>query len=378
VGVTQAGLMNFQLFQEKAKESKVDAIVAVCGKSVTYLSGAGLPGTLGRLQDFPHTPRMNIVVWPTGGSPTLIVTALAERVAQRDGWIENLRVYKEYVESPMRVLGAVLRDRGLSKARIGIEKRYLGAVHWDELREQLPSAEFIDIADVLESVRNIKTDVEIRLLKKAADMQDEALLEAFANARAGHAERDVHANIISSLLRRGAQSAHGILRTSSNRVYYGGESSAPLQPGDIIQCDYVSYVDNYAANLSRVAVVGEPSSEQRSIYADLLAIHRRGVATMLKPGVRARDVFRFVESEMTSAGYSKPVGLVGHSVGLVWHQEEPILSEVEDRELRAGMVICFEPEITDYAIQDEILISDKGPQLLSDRFDTNQMFVIQE
>ncbi len=72
-------------------------------------------------------------------------------------------------------------------------------------------------------------------------MMDEALLEVFSETRAGHTERQLHASLIGSLLRRGAQFAHGILRTSSNPVIYGGESSAPLKPGDIIQSDYVSY-----------------------------------------------------------------------------------------------------------------------------------------
>jgi Xaa-Pro aminopeptidase len=369
--------MNSKLFEARVSESQLDAVVAVAGKSVVHLSGASLPGTLGRLQDFPHTPRMNIVVWPSSSSPTLIVTALSQGVARHESWIEDLRPYEEYVESPMAILARVIKDRDLAKARIGIEKRYLGAARWEELREMLPQVQFIEVADLLEGVRNIKTEAEVALLKRAADMQDEAILEVFGEARAGQTERELHARLIGSLIRRGAQHAHGILRTSSNLVYYGGESAAPLKPGDIIQCDYVSYVDNYAANLSRVAVVGKSSVEQVKKYKDLLTIHRRTIASMLRPGVRAKDIFHFVEAETVTAGYPKPPALVGHSIGVVWHQEEPVLSGVEEREMKAGMVVCLEPEIPDYAIQDEILITEKGPKLLSERFNTDEIFVIQ-
>jgi Xaa-Pro aminopeptidase len=167
-----------------------------------------------------------------------------------------------------------------------------------------------------------------------------------------------------------------MFRTSSNPVIYGGESLAPLTRGDVIQTDYVSYVDNYSANLSRVAVVGEPTEEQVRTYNVLLDVHRRTIETMLRPGVPAKDVFHFVGSKLAEAGYPTPRALIGHCAGIVWHQEEPIMNPVEPRPLKAGMVVCLEPRVFDYHIQDEILITNQEPQLLSDRFDTNRMFVI--
>jgi methionine aminopeptidase len=97
---------------------------------------------------------------------------------------------------------------------------------------------------------------------------------------------------------------------------------------------------------------------------------------MLKPGVPAKNVFHYVSSELVSAGYPPARALVGHCLGVVWHQEEPILTAAEERELKAGMVVCLEPEISDYCLQDEIFITDRGPILLSDRVATDEMLMI--
>ena len=44
--------------------------------------------------------------------------------------------------------------------------------------------------------------------------------------------------------------------------------------------------------------------------------------------------------------------------------------------VEAGMVIAMEPHIGNWHLQDLILITDGGPKLLSDRFNTDEMFVI--
>ncbi|RIK38689.1 MAG: hypothetical protein DCC58_16335, partial [Chloroflexi bacterium] len=255
-------------------EQGYDAIVARSGRNVAYLSGMRFPGTLGRLQDFTHAPRAAVIVWPASGEPTLLASHIAAGLARRTSWLADIRGYTEYSESPYALAAQVLRERGLAAGRIGVERREFGVEQWETLAAGLPQAELVDCTDQLEAVRNIKTPAELALLRAAAEIQDAAHLEVFSSVRPGERERDLHARMIATLLRLGCDSAHGMLQASTNIVTYGGEGETRIERGVAVRTDYVSYLEGYAANLSRMAVMGQPTAEQATLYARLLQVHQ--------------------------------------------------------------------------------------------------------
>lgn len=366
---------NETLLRAGIDELGLDALIARSGRNVAYLSGLTFPGTLGRLQDFAYSPRATLVVWQPRGEPTLVASAIGAGLARERSWIEDIRVYREYVESPFATAATLLGERNLAAGRIGVERRELGVDHWAELQEALPNAEFVDCTDMLESVRNIKTPAELERMKTAIEIQDEAHLKVFSEARPGDTERDLHARMVGRMIENGADSAHGMLQASTTPVTYGGEGDAPIQPGVAVRTDYVCYYQGYSANLSRMAVMGKPSTGQIERYAEVRRIHQTISDRVLRPGVAAEDVHRFGRELLLDARSTVVSGLVGHSVGLWWHQEEPMLAPGEKRQLRAGMVVCLEPILDAFwHLQDEFLITNDGPELLSTMFDTSQIF----
>lgn len=370
-------IFNQTELQRAFVEHGLEAIVARSGRNVAYLSGMNFPGTLGRLQDFANAPRAALVVWPRQGEPTLFVSNIARGLAERLSWIEDIRSYVEYVESPYALVGRSLRERGLGSARIGVERREIGADNWEEFASELPDAELVDVTDVLEGVRNIKTEPEIALLRQAVEIQDEAHLDVFRTARRGDTEKKLHTRMIAAMLRLGAESAHGMMQASSNPVTYGGEGPIPIRLGDALRTDYVCYYQGYPANLSRMAVMGTPSAAQEALYRVLLSVHQTTIERMLRPGVAANEIFGFVRERFIEAGFEWNGGLVGHSVGVWWHQEEPMLVPNESRTLKAGMVVCLEPILERFwHLQDQILITEDDPVILSNRFGIDQLFVM--
>jgi Xaa-Pro dipeptidase len=358
-------------------EQNLDVIVARSGRNVAYLSGMTFPGTLGRLQDFANAPRAALVVWPRQGDPVLFVSNIARGLAERLSWIEDVRSYTDYVDSPYAAVARDLRARGLSTGRIGVERREFGVDNWQAFTAELPDAELVDVTDLLESVRNIKTEAEIALMRRAVEIQDEAHLDVFRTANRGDTEKKLHARMIAALLRLGAESAHGMLQASTNPVTYGGEGAVPIERGVAVRTDYVCYYQGYPANLSRMAVMGTPSAEQVARYQTLLGVHRATIEQMLRPGIAASAVWHFVRDRFNDAGFEWNVGLVGHSTGVWWHQEEPMLVPNESRTLRSGMVVCLEPILEGFwHLQDQILITDADPIILSDRFGIDRLFVM--
>jgi Xaa-Pro aminopeptidase len=66
--------------------------------------------------------------------------------------------------------------------------------------------------------------------------------------------------------------------------------------------------------------------------------------------------------------------LAGHSVGCWWHQQEPIIRRGNPWRLEQGMVIAMEPHVNHWHIQDLFLITANGPQLISNKFNTDEPF----
>lgn len=376
---TRNPLYNAAALAQLIQEHALDAIVVRSGRNVAYLSGMTFPGTLGRLQDFSHSPRAALVVWPAVGDPTLLVSGIAQGLAQRESWFDDIRTFTEYQDSPYLLAAQNLHDRGLGHGRIGIERRELGADHWQEFRDSLPDAELVDCTDALEGVRNLKTPGEIELLKHAVEIQDQAHLTVFSGAKPGDTERQLHARMVGTMLELGADSAHGMMQSSTTPMTYGGEGDTLVAPGVLLRTDYVCYYRGYAANLSRMAVMGQPTGEQRRLYAVLLQTHRSTIEHRLRAGVPVRDVHAFVKQQFEAAGFEWNKSLVGHSIGVWWHQEEPMFVPGETRTLQSGMVVCLEPILEDFwHLQDQIMITDDHPIVLSSGFETDELFVMGE
>ena len=351
------------------------AVVARSGKNFTYLSGFSYPGTLGRHLDFPDSPREVLLVWPRHGEPFMVLNHYAVALARRDSWLKNIEIYDDYAESPYERMAEVLKRMGLDQETIGFEKSYLSAARWEEVAGLLPGARVFDCTELMDQVRWVKTAGEVRLLEEAANILDDAYLEVFPTVRVGATEREVHAHLVESCIRRGAQWAHGILNSSRNTVGYGGEGDLKFQKGDIIRNDYVSYFQGYPGHQSRTVVVGSPSDEQKQTYQIMLDIYHATIE-QCQIGAKASDIHRFAQEQFREQGYEDRVSLVGHGVGPWWHQQEPYIVSTSPWELEEGMVLAMEPHVGFWHLQDMILITRDGPRLISTRFSTDEMLVV--
>ena len=73
---------------------------------------------------------------------------------------------------------------------------------------------------------------------------------------------------------------------------------------------------------------------------------------------------------------SADLPMLGHNIGAEVH-EEPMIVQADTGTLEAGMMICVEPFILkQYQIQDQLLITQNGFELLSKDFDTRELFVV--
>jgi Xaa-Pro aminopeptidase len=374
-GTAPQCIANVARLHELMDRHRLAAVVARSGQNFTYLSGLAYPGTLARHLDLADSVRGVLLVWPRHGEPVIVLNRIAEGLTRRDSWVKRVEVYDAYTESPYLRLARVIEAAGLGRERVGFEKTYVSATHWEEVQRHLPTLQMVDCARLMDEVRWVKTPAEIARLETGADLLDEAYLEVFPTIRPGETERAVHSRIIASCLRRGANWAHGILNASTNLVPYAGESDTAFARGDVVRTDYVAYVDGYPGHQSRNAVLGRPGAGQQREYAITREIYGMTI-DRCRPGARAGDIYEFVVQEFAKHGWPYTTSLVGHGVGCWWHQQEPVLARGSEIVLEEGMVLALEPHKDYWHIQDMVLVQRGAPRLLSDRFPTDEMFVI--
>src|SRR3990170_3322681 len=122
-----------QLFED----SSLDAFVASSYTNVSYLAGTNI------LTQKLIPDRLAMVLWPRTSDPTLMICSIEEELVRREAAVQDVRMYVEHKESPIKLLSAVMTERGLENKRIGIEEAVLSAKYYKELIAQLPLATLV-------------------------------------------------------------------------------------------------------------------------------------------------------------------------------------------------------------------------------------------
>lgn len=366
-------LINVARLEDRMDAAGLDAVVARAGINLCYLSGFAYPGTLARHVDLADSPRPIYVVWPRRGEPRMVLNAIAEGLSRRDSWIETFDVYEAYIDNPAERLARTLTDMGLGGARVGFERNYISAADWETIARALPAMTMRDSAGVMDEVRMVKTEGEIALFKKGADILDAAFMKCFPLVRPGIRERDLHGVLVNDCLANGCEFVHGILNSSRNTIAYAGESDFVFGAGDAIRTDYVAYYKGYPGHQSRCAVVGRASEAQKAEYRVIRDLYRAACA-YLRPGRTAGEVCAYVTEIFGKAGLPyKPI-IAGHGVGAWWHQQEPIIARGNPRVLEEGMVIAMEPHVNHWHIQDILVVRKDGAEVISNKMSTDAVF----
>jgi len=373
--MTREKLMNVEEFRRALEKSGFDAVVAVSQPNVFYTSGAFITTQ----KSIPS--RLAMTVLPKEGGDVLLVCNIEESLARTESWIEDVRSYVEFAQSPISLLADVLTEKGLADGRIGVEKKYLSAAFYDELVEALPRTRFEAGDSLFDEVRSIKTIGEIERYRQAGLATERALVEAFREAKVGQTERELRYSILDKLARLGASNTNFATLAAADQSWHGHPPARDreLQPGDLVRVDVGAAFDVYGSDVARMAVVGNPTELQREIYAKHRQVQRKAIEYM-RPGVRACDVFQRCVQTYAELGIQCPGPHVGHGFGLGGH-EIPMLQPYNTLELRPNMLICIEPVVMlkgigGFQLEDLVLVGEDGAEILTTYADTQELFVI--
>lgn len=260
-----------------------------------------------------------------------------------------------------------------------------------------------DIAKVVHEMRAIKTDAEIKLIERAAQISAEAHLAAMKTVKPGMYEYEIEALVDYTFRRHGcAASSYGSIVGGGNNatILHYVKNDAQLKDGELLLLDAGAEYQTYAGDITRTFPInGKFTNEQREIYELVLSAQvacveaaRAGVsmdelynlsARILTEGLVRLNVLQGETEKLIEEGEHKKFypHKLGHFLGMDVHDVGAYYKDGTARPLEAGMIVTIEPglyfnEATDESvpekykgigvrIEDDVLITKDGNRVLT-------------
>ena len=275
-----------------------------------------------------------------------------------------------------------------------------------------PPQTIVDPTSILHEMRVFKSEAEVEIMQRAADIAAAAHVEAMQTVRAGMKEYEVEAQLEASFRRQGAagSSYTSIVGSGANATtlhYITNQDT--LRDGDLLLVDAGAEYQGYASDITRTFPInGKFTEAQRDIY-DLVLQTQLSCIDMVRPGVRLEDL-KTHSVEMLTEGMVKlgllkgdPAKLIeekkymqfymhnlGHFLGIDVHDAGRYYFNGESRPAEPGMVMTIEPGLyispdtknipegfnqevpakylgIGVRIEDDVLVTETGARVLTDK-----------
>lgn len=244
-----------------------------------------------------------------------------------------------------------------------------------------------DILDFVHSLRSVKSQAEIEVMRKSAAIAIQAHQVAKETITAGIYEYEVEAVINQVFRSQGANgwAYPGIVASGANScVLHYTSNDRKLEKGDLVLIDAGCEYQYYASDITRVNCVDlEMSREQKDIY-DVVVTANQKATQSVKPGASFMDTHQVatavIAEGLANLGYIKDkndpeqvrkyyMHGTGHSLGMDVHD---VGIDKKSTVYVPGMVTTIEPGIyiADKAIgvriEDDVLVTNTGFDVLTE------------
>ena len=317
------------------------------------------------------------------GNAALMVGPESRIFAQDVAKIEKVFVLKEFRESAdpsypelkADTFRDVFRAIGVAgdKIRIGLGS-YLDFTLpiVDGLKDNYPQADISVCADIMVSLRKIKSANEIACLKEALRITEIATSEVIRHLRPGATELEMVGIAQKAIYENGAE-YEGlpmyVFSEKSTRHAISRSGYRKICEGDIVQLNLSAKVDGYSPSIGLPVSIGKISPEKRRFVEFGLEAHR-WTQDKLRAGVIASDIakefYRMYEERGMSDYY-----IYGpcHGMGMI-EVEAPWMETDSDYPLEENMVFNIDTFVSapSFGVRWEkgAVIKKDGCELLSD------------
>lgn len=241
----------------------------------------------------------------------------------------------------VEVLIQAVRESGCERGRIGLEFNHVSQATFDELRRELPGAEWVDIYDLLLRARAIKTPEEQRRLRDAFRVAGEVYSSVIPAIRPGVTPYSLHLKELSEIAVRGGTFLANHICFGSGDIAHTPPRDRPIEAGQLGTLDLCLATEDYQTDYGRVVCVGTPPEGFHETYATVMAAMELAMKGA-HPGRRVADLFWEVAAFLEKHDLCLAMGFLGHGVGLDVHEYPFIGPNRPNDTLEVGMTPVLE------------------------------------
>lgn len=267
---------------------------------------------------------------------------------------------------------AKLADK-LRLKKVALQPDYLTLAQRKPLAKHLGAKRLLVTDDGLLMQRAVKDAGEVKAIRKALAIQQQAFRETCDFIKPGQTENEVAAYLEYRMRALGADgvSFPSIIAAGANgSLPHAIPGKARIKAGGSVLIDWGAKYNGYCSDMTRVIALGKMKPKIREIYQIVLDAQVAAIDA-IGPGKKLSDIDKVARDVITKAGYGEQFGhSLGHGLGLDIH-EQPVLAGKAKGVLEPGHVVTVEPGIYlpgigGVRIEDDVLVTPRGHKVLSD------------
>ena len=352
--------------QSRMNAADLDAILLTTEPDIRYFTGY-----LTRFWESPCRPWF--LVLPRSGDPIAVIPSIGAALMART-WITDIRTWRapDLEDDGISLLAETLRNIG---PRIGTPSGLQSHLRmplgdFARLNAALPQPIGAD-ADILRSLRLVKSEAEIEKIKTACQIATRAFDRVPEIARISQPLAPVFRDFQRLCLDEGADWVPYLAGAAAPGGYGDVISPAddrPLEAGDVLILDTGLVHDGYFCDFDRNFSVGSPSPDVAAGHSRLIEATYAAFEAA-RPGATAAELFHVMDKIVTGGAGGSEAGRYGHGLGMNL-TEWPSLIPTDHTPLVEGMVLTLEPGIElapgrALVHEENIVIRENGAEWLS-------------
>jgi Xaa-Pro aminopeptidase len=257
--------------------------------------------------------------------------------------------------------------------RTGFDDAHVSVRTHAKLTAKLPEGvELVPAGGLVERLRAVKDDAEVRAMHAAAQIADAAYADICERGLAGRSERQVGLTAVRFMEDAGAEGPAfpPIVAAAENGARpHAVPRGAEIPRDTLVVVDMGAVVDGYCSDCTRTFATGSVGDEALEVY-ELVRATQSKARDAVRAGAVCREVDAVARDAIAAAGHGEHFGHgLGHGVGLEVH-EDPRLARSVEGSLEAGNTVTVEPGIYlpgrfGVRIEDLVVVTDEGCRSLT-------------
>jgi len=259
---------------------------------------------------YPQYPFYSLI--RRDGEESLILWMVYASV-DKFSWVKDV----EGIMSPkggLQYLEDKINNWDLGGKTIGLET-LMPRYQSEFLRKTFPNANFVDADRAFLDMRLIKTEEEVKRIKKSTEIAEKAIMNMVDAIKEGISDNELLQIARRTIIDEGAEGWDHLTMNIGPSDPEAPGIGTVVKPGDVIRLDMGAVWKGYISDVSREACVGEVPPKAAEAMENIIKVQEFCLDN-IKPGADPKQLYEEAVKYHKSLSKRGRANIIGHSIGL--------------------------------------------------------------